>query len=127
MVVKRIVANIETGDPAAVASFYSGLLGLEMVMDQGWIVTLQGASHQGAEQKSIQLSAASQGGSGTAVPALSIEVDNLEDVHDRAISLGINIEYGPCDEPWGVRRFYVRDPAGTLINILTHMRQPRTN
>ncbi|HYN27676.1 MAG TPA: glyoxalase, partial [Burkholderiales bacterium] len=23
-------------------------------------------------------------------------------------------------EPWGVRRFYVRDPFGKLINILQH-------
>ncbi len=25
---------------------------------------------------------------------------------------GFAIEYGPTDEPWGVRRFYVRDPFG---------------
>jgi lactoylglutathione lyase len=30
------------------------------------------------------------------------------------------VEYGPVDEPWGVRRFFVRDPAGTLVNILMH-------
>lgn len=114
----RIVPNIETADPASVMSFYSDLLGLEVVMDHGWITTLQGTA-----QQPIQLSAASQGGSNTPVPALSIEVDNLDDVHTRAVSLGIPIEYGPVHEPWGVRRFYVRDPAGTLINILTHMRE----
>jgi len=120
--VKRIVANIETDDPALVAAFYSDLLGLDAMMDHGWIKTLQGA-----EQQSIQLSVASEGGSGTPVTALSIEVDDLEDVYARAVSLGINIEYGPINEPWGVRRFYVRDPAGTLINILTHMRQDSAN
>jgi hypothetical protein len=30
------------------------------------------------------------------------------------------IEYGPADEPWGVRRFFVRDPLGKLVNILAH-------
>ena len=34
---------------------------------------------------------------------------------------GIPIEYGPADEPWGVRRFYVRDPFGKLVNILSHL------
>lgn len=34
---------------------------------------------------------------------------------------GFNIEYGPVDEPWGVRRFYVRDPYHNLVNILTHI------
>ena len=33
---------------------------------------------------------------------------------------GLEIEYGPITEPWGVRRFYVRDPFGRLINILEH-------
>jgi len=26
----------------------------------------------------------------------------------------------PADEPWGVRRFYVRAPFGKLVNILAH-------
>ena len=33
---------------------------------------------------------------------------------------GIEVEYGPADEPWGVRRFFVRDPFGKLLNILQH-------
>ena len=33
----------------------------------------------------------------------------------------IAIEYGPVEEPWGVRRFYVRDPFGKLVNILVHI------
>lgn len=118
MAVKRIVANIETYSPTEVAAYYTVLFGLDLAMDMGWISTVQSTATQ-----SIQLSAASQGGSGTAVPALSIEVDNLEETHAQAVSLGIDIEYGPCDEPWGVRRFYVRDPAGTLINVLTHIRE----
>ncbi len=33
---------------------------------------------------------------------------------------GFAIEYGPADEPCGVRRFYVRDPFGRIVNILAH-------
>ena len=33
---------------------------------------------------------------------------------------GFPIEYGPVSEPWGVRRIYVRDPLGKLVNILQH-------
>lgn len=33
----------------------------------------------------------------------------------------IAIEYGPADEPWNVRRFFVRDPFGKLVNILMHL------
>ena len=34
---------------------------------------------------------------------------------------GVAIEYGPVEEPWGVRRFFVRDPVGTLVNVLMHL------
>jgi hypothetical protein len=33
---------------------------------------------------------------------------------------GYAIGYGPQKEPWGVRRFYIRDPFGRLVNVLTH-------
>lgn len=59
-------------------------------------------------------------GSGTLVPDLSIEVDNLDEVYRRVYAAELPIEYGPKIEPWGVRRFYVRDPLGRLINILSH-------
>jgi catechol 2,3-dioxygenase-like lactoylglutathione lyase family enzyme len=62
----------------------------------------------------------SEGGSGTDVPDLSIEVDDLEAVLARVKKHETPIEYGPADEPWGVRRFFVRDPCGKLVNILTH-------
>ena len=58
--------------------------------------------------------------SGTPVPDLSIEVDDLEAAHARVLAAGLPVEYGPADEPWGVRRFYVRDPFGRLLNILVH-------
>ena len=37
-----------------------------------------------------------------------------------ALKIGIPIEYGPESEPWGARKFFVRDPFGKLINILQH-------
>jgi catechol 2,3-dioxygenase-like lactoylglutathione lyase family enzyme len=55
------------------------------------------------------------------VPDISIEVDNFNQVYARVVGSGFLIEYGPTNEPWGVMRFYVRDPFGRLINILSHM------
>ncbi|WP_369039213.1 VOC family protein [Stenotrophomonas maltophilia] len=115
MAVNRIVANIATPDPARAAAFYTGVLGMPVLMDHGWIVT-----HGGQGRAVAQLSFASEGGSGTPVPDLSIEVDNLQEVLERVRAAGIALEYGPADEPWGVRRFFVRDPFGRLLNILAH-------
>ena len=116
MKVKRIVNNIAAANPAAAKRFYRDVLGLDVLMDQGWIATY--GSHQ---QMSVQISVASEGGSGTPVPDLSIEVDDIEAACKAMIAAGFRIEYGPVDEPWGVRRFYVRDPFGKLVNILAHV------
>ena len=115
MQVKRIVANIAAEDIAAARRFYQDILGLDVLMDHGWIATY------GSSQKmSVQVSIASEGGSGTPVPDLSIEVDDLDTALQHMKKAKVTIEYGPTDEPWGVRRFYVRDPFGRLINILMH-------
>ncbi|WP_407178338.1 VOC family protein [Bradyrhizobium sp. STM 3562] len=115
MQVKRIVTNLAAADVSKVTQFYAEVLGLEVVMDQGWIVTLAAPT-----KMAPQISIASEGGSGTAVPELSVEVDDLDEALRRVRAFGADIEYGPTSEPWHVRRFYVRDPLGRLVNILVH-------
>lgn len=115
MAVRRIVANLEAAEPAALARFYRDLFELDVLMDHGWIMTVGSAAAM-----TVQLSVASEGGSGTPVPALSIEVDDLDDALARVGRAAIGIVYGPTVEPWGVRRFFIRDPAGRLLNILQH-------
>jgi catechol 2,3-dioxygenase-like lactoylglutathione lyase family enzyme len=115
MAVVRIVANIATPHVEKARVFYDDVLGMQVVMDHGWIVTFASANHAAA-----QVSIASEGGSGTAVPDLSIEVDDLEETYRRVVAKGFSVEYGPAREPWSVRRFYVRDPFGRLVNILSH-------
>jgi predicted enzyme related to lactoylglutathione lyase len=47
-------------------------------------------------------------------------VDDLEEVQRRAVQSGAEIVYGPVKEPWGVRRFFLRDPFGNIVNVLRH-------
>lgn len=115
MQVKRIMSNTAASDPTKAAAFYGDILGLELIMDHGWFQTY------GSDAKmTVQVSFGSEGGSGTTVPDLSIEVDDFEAALERFIKANVPIEYGPASEPWGVRRFYVRDPFGKLVNILQH-------
>lgn len=118
MAVKRIVANVHAADVASAQAFYGGILDMADVMDHGWIVTLAGS---GGGNPAPQLSFATEGGSGTPVPDLSIEVDDLDEVLRRVAAAGLVPEYGPAHEPWGVRRFFIRDPFGRLLNILVHV------
>jgi catechol 2,3-dioxygenase-like lactoylglutathione lyase family enzyme len=115
MKVLRIVANLAAVDIAPAKLFYQDILGLDLLMDHGWIAT-----YGSAQPMSLQVSIASEGGSGTPVPDLSIEVDDVDAACEAMRGAGFRIEYGPADEPWGVRRFSVRDPLGKLVNILGH-------
>ena len=115
MKVKRIVANIETKKTAAAKRFYQGVLGLDLMMDHGWIKT-----YGSSAKMTVQISFASEGGSGTKVPDLSIEVDDVDEAFKRMKKARFKIEYPLTEEPWGVRRFFVRDPFGRLVNILEH-------
>ena len=119
MTIKRIVPNISASASgqalANIRVFYETLFDLKPVMDLGWITTLATDNTM-----PVQLSIASQGGSGTPVPDLSIEVSDVDQTYRCACDMGLNIEYPLTDEPWGVRRFYVRDPSGKLLNIVAH-------
>ncbi|MEP1209665.1 MAG: VOC family protein [Rhizobiaceae bacterium] len=118
MIVKRIVTNIAADPIDTVRQFYVDLFDLDVVMDLGWIATLASG-----EDAPVQISFASEGGSGTDVPDMSIEVDDVDAVYERARQKGHKIAYELTDEPWGVRRFYLYDPAGKLLNVLSHRSQ----
>jgi len=115
MAVRRIVANVAAQRVDAAKAFYGDAFGMNVVMDLGWIMTFAADG-----SAAPQISVATEGGSGTPVPDLSIEVDDITDVHQRMQTAGFRIEYGPVTEPWGVKRFYVRDPFGRLVNVLEH-------
>jgi catechol 2,3-dioxygenase-like lactoylglutathione lyase family enzyme len=116
MAVMRIVMNIATDRIDAGRAFYTDVMGLDVVMDHGWIMTFAAVGASATPQISI----ASEGGSGAPVPDISVELDDLDDMLRRVTAAGLIIEYGPAREPWGVRRFFVRDPFGRLVNILVH-------
>lgn len=116
MKVRRIVANLHAANPADADRFYRDLLGLQLVMDHGWIRT-----YAAKDDARVQIGIASEGGNGTPVPDLSIEVDDIDEALRRMRAAGVPAEYGPTEESWGVRRLHVRDPFGKLVNILQHL------
>ena len=96
MAVLRIVATLATPEPMALAGFYRDLLGLglEVGLDQGWIVTL--ASEAAAAP---EISFASNGGGSQPVPGISIEVDDWHAVLARGHAAGLPLAYGPDRKP----------------------------
>jgi catechol 2,3-dioxygenase-like lactoylglutathione lyase family enzyme len=110
-----VVPDFQAQDPAASNEFYAQVLGLEVAMDLGWIVTFAAPGNPSA-----QISVMRQDASASVQPDVSIEVDDVDAAHAAAQRLGFEILHPLTDEPWGVRRFFVRDPSGKVLNILSH-------
>ncbi len=119
MGIRRVVPHLESDDLEASRDFYAGFLGLDVAMDLGWIVTFASPSNPTA-QLNLYGPAAPPA---SVQPQMSIEVDDVEAVHAEAVRRGIEIVYPLTDEPWGVRRFFARDPNGVVVNLLSHRDQ----
>ncbi len=113
MAVTRIVANLTAPDPVRLAKFYQTVFELDLPFDMGWIAFLSRDSTQ-----KIELHAASQGGSGTELPAISIGVEDLDAAETAVRAAGAEVVHGPTTEEWGLRRFFFRDPADNLVNVV---------
>ena len=116
MSVKRIVPDIKSKHLDASRQFYVEVLGLEVAMDMGFIVTLVSPSNPTA-----QVSLVRDDDSSAIVPQMSVEVADVDAVHSCAVSRGLHVVYPLTNEPWGVRRFFVTDPNGTVINVMSHI------
>jgi uncharacterized glyoxalase superfamily protein PhnB len=53
-------------------------------------------------------------------PVASIEADDVVAAYRLAAERGAEIVHPLTDEAWGVRRFFVRDPDGHVVNVLGH-------
>ena len=113
MSVSRAVPNIRADDPAETRDFFVNLLGFEVVMDLGWIVTVASPA-----DPSVQVSII--GNDDPAAPGISVGVTDVDAVHALAVEQGREIAYPLRDEEWGVRRFMLREPSGTVVNVVAH-------
>ena len=113
MTVNRAVPNIKSDRPAETREFFVDLLGFELVMDLGWVVTIASPTNRSAQVTII-------GNDDPAAPGISIDVADVDAVHARAVERGLEIAYPLRDEEWGVRRFMLREPSGTLVNVVSH-------
>jgi catechol 2,3-dioxygenase-like lactoylglutathione lyase family enzyme len=113
MTVRRAVPNISSDRPAATRDFFVDLLGFDVAMDMGWIVTVASPT-----EPAVQVSIVAN--EDTSAPGISVEVADVDAVHAKAVERGLEIAYPLRDEEWGVRRFMLREPSGTIVNVLSH-------
>ena len=117
MRVTGIHANLPVADIAAASGFYTEYLGLSVEeFNMGWV-----ARYSTPDGKaSIQLVT----GDATAPEDSDISVHvgaDIDEAYSEAQRRGYEIVYPLTEEPWGLRRFFVRAPDGTVINMVNHV------
>jgi uncharacterized glyoxalase superfamily protein PhnB len=114
-VIHRIVPNLNVPDASAGHDFYVEFLGLEKAFDLGWI-----ASFRSPGNRSIQVSLVCGDASAPEDSAISVHVDDVDAAYAEARQRGYEIVHPLTEEPWGPRRFFVRDPNGVVVNVVGH-------
>src|SRR4051794_1721423 len=114
MSIRRVVPDITSDAIPQSVEFY-GLLGFDKAMDLGWVVTLVSPVNPTA-----QIILMGPDAPATVQPDISVEVDDVDAAHAAMTASGAQIVHPLQDEPWGVRRFFVRDPNGRIVNVVSH-------
>jgi predicted enzyme related to lactoylglutathione lyase len=109
----RAVPILSVSDVEAAAREYSELLGLDVLMNLGWVATL--GTNGGAQFSVMDIDQ-----SAPCNPEMSVEVSDVDGAYRRAQASGAEIVHPLQDEDWGVRRFFVRTSAGHVVNVLSH-------
>ena len=115
MSIRRVVPDIASERIDESRDFYGGVLGFTVAMDMGWVVTFASPSNPTAQITLMRSDASSR-----TVPQVTVEVADVDAIHAETVRRGAEIVYPLTDEAWGVRRFFVRDPNGIVLNIMCH-------
>jgi len=115
--IPRVIPVLTAEDMERTRDFYVDFLGFRLVQDLGWLFTVGSTTNPTAE---ITVLRADPGAA--AVPSVTVEVLDVDAVHADAVARGIEVVYPLRSEPWGVRRFFLVDPTGAVINVMSHIR-----
>ena len=117
MRVTGIVANLAVDDIEAARDFYRDYLGLAVEgFNLGWVAhynSPDGRAH-------IQLVTGDATAPHDSIVSVHVGAD-VDEAYAEAQRRGYEIVHPLTDEPWGVRRFFVRAPDGNVINIVSHL------
>lgn len=116
MAIKRIIAYASGSDLAASRDFYTEVLGMQIAIKDP-VLDLQSSDNATGE---VIVGAQEMR---DPQPSLGVDLGDpaaVDAAHAEAVRRGLRVVYPLTDEPWGVHRFLVEDPSGTIVNVLAH-------
>ena len=114
---RRVVAYAGGRELDASRDFYVEVLGMEVVMEDP-VLNLRSPDNPTAQ---VVVDATEMQGPR---PSFGVDVGEpaaVDAAHAEAVERGLRVVYPLTDEPLGVRRFFVEDPGGTIVNVLAHI------
>ena len=100
--------------------FYVETIGLRVAMEQDGMVMLVSPTEPTTQVIVAWESVTATDPQVTGVD-LSIEVGDVDAAHAEATRRGMEIVYPLTEEPWGIRRYFLRDPSGMVVNVAQHI------
>lgn len=120
MEIRRIVPDISSDQIDESKRFYQDFLGMNLEMDMEWILTFVSTSNPTAQITILKTEGPVRSNSNIMI---SMEVEDVDLAYDKAVDYGYEITYPLTVESWGVKRFFVKDPNGVIINLMCHQRE----
>ena len=118
MGVTRIAVNLPVADVTAAAAFYAATFGMDVRMDMGWVGFVGPAD---ASEVQLQVVTRDEAAPEDSVVSIGLaSTAEVDAVHDKVRAAGLEIVHPLTDEPWGVHRFFFRDPDGNVVNVVAH-------
>jgi catechol 2,3-dioxygenase-like lactoylglutathione lyase family enzyme len=118
--VRRAFLTLTSSNLAVTRDWYVELLGLRVEFDSDWFVQLQDAEAPGLELGILARDHAVAPESSRGAPGggyLTVVVDDVDQVHERAKAAGVDVLEAPKDLFYGQRRMLVEDPDGWVVDI----------
>lgn len=115
MRVIRVTTDLTVPDIEQAKTFYADYLGLELEdLGLDWVTRLI------VPGSGDHLQLVTRDATAPENPLLTVKVDDVDEAYTQANRRGYEIVHPLTTEAWGVRRFFVRAPDGTVLNIAQH-------
>ncbi|MBB3086458.1 VOC family protein [Geodermatophilus sabuli] len=112
---RRIITDLRVADLETAKGFYTDYLGLSIEeFTLGWVARYT------SPDTGANLQLLTRDATAPEDPAISVLTDDVDGAYAEAQQRGFEIVHPLTNEPWGVRRFFVRAPDGTVINVVRH-------
>ncbi|HWC21062.1 MAG TPA: VOC family protein [Flexivirga sp.] len=112
---RDLTANLRVPDLDGVDDFYGDYLGLtDEGFNLGWV------THRSAPGSGACVQLVTRDRTAPVDSAISVHVADVDAAYAEARRRGYRIVHPLTDEEWGVRRFFVQAPDGTVVNMVSH-------